>query len=55
MDLGSVMKELELPQGEILQPLIGFNLGVEPGQMTVLVVAFEATFWASQEARFRVA
>jgi hydrogenase/urease accessory protein HupE len=32
MGFGSVMKELELPQGEVIQPLIGFNLGVELGR-----------------------
>jgi HupE / UreJ protein len=52
MGFGSVMKELELPQGEILQPLIGFNLGVELGQMTVLAAAFAATFWLIKKPVF---
>jgi HupE / UreJ protein len=52
MGFGSVMKELELPQGEIFQPLIGFNLGVELGQMTVLAVAFGATFWMVKKSSF---
>ena len=45
MGFASVMKELKIPEGQVLKPLIGFNLGVEAGQVTVLATAFLATFW----------
>jgi len=45
MGFASVMKELDIPQGQVLKPLVGFNLGVEAGQVTVLAAAFAATFW----------
>jgi len=54
MGFASVMKELELPQGQVVQPLVGFNLGVEFGQMTVLASAFVATFWILKKREFGV-
>jgi hydrogenase/urease accessory protein HupE len=44
MGFASVMQELELPEGEVLKPLVGFNLGVEAGQVTVLALAFLLCF-----------
>lgn len=43
MGFASVMQELDLPEGELLQPLVGFNIGVELGQITVLALAFALT------------
>ena len=54
MGFASVMKELELPEGDVIKPLIGFNLGVEVGQVTVLALAFVATFWFITHSRFRI-
>ena len=54
MGFASVMKELELPQGQVIQPLVGFNLGVELGQMTVLASAFAATVWFLKKPEFTV-
>jgi hypothetical protein len=54
MGFASVMKELELPEGEVLKPLIGFNLGVECGQMTVLAAAFAATFMFLNKPQFAI-
>ena len=54
MGFASVMKELELPQGEVIKPLIGFNLGVELGQVTVLTAAFAATFWMMKKPAFGI-
>ena len=54
MGFASVMKELDLPQGEVIKPLIGFNLGVELGQVTVLALAFAVTFWFIMHSRFRI-
>lgn len=54
MGFASVMKELELPQGEVVKPLIGFNLGVELGQVTVLAAAFAATFRMMKKPAFGI-
>jgi hydrogenase/urease accessory protein HupE len=54
MGFASVMKELELPQGQVIEPLVGFNLGVELGQMTVLATAFTVTFWILKKPAFGV-
>lgn len=52
MGFASVMKELELPKDQLIQPLVGFNLGVECGQITVLVSAFALTFWFIKKPAF---
>ncbi len=52
MGFATVLKELELPEGEILKPLVGFNIGVELGQITVLALAFAATFWFMKKPGF---
>ena len=54
MGFASVMQELELPTGSLLKPLIGFNVGVELGQVTILGGAFLLTFWAFKKAGFEV-
>ena len=55
MGFASVMKELALPEGQIIEPLVGFNLEVELGQLTVLGLAFAATFWLLKKKAFGVA
>jgi hydrogenase/urease accessory protein HupE len=52
MGFASVMQELDLPEGEILQPLVGFNIGVELGQIAVLAMAFALTFWWMKKPPF---
>ncbi|MEJ6728207.1 MAG: HupE/UreJ family protein, partial [Akkermansiaceae bacterium] len=54
MGFASVMQELDLPSGSLLKPLIGFNIGVELGQITVLLAAFALTFWALQRKGFEL-
>ncbi len=54
MGFASVMKELDRPEGQVIKPLVGFNLGVELGQVTVLALAFGLTFWAIKHAKFQV-
>ena len=46
MGFAGVMQELPVPTDQIIEPLLGFNLGVELGQIAVLALAFAATFWA---------
>jgi hydrogenase/urease accessory protein HupE len=52
MGFASVMKELELPEGRIVNPLVGFNIGVELGQIAVLALAFAGTFWLFKHPNF---
>jgi hypothetical protein len=52
MGFASVMQELPVPDDQIVQPLVGFNLGVELGQIAVLALAFGATFWAIRKANW---
>ncbi|MDB4485637.1 HupE/UreJ family protein, partial [bacterium] len=54
MGFASVMQELDLPSGSLLKPLIGFNIGVELGQITVLLAAFALTLWALQRKGFEL-
>ncbi len=54
LGFASVMKELELPEGQVIEPLVGFNVGVELGQISVLALAFAATFWLLRKRAFRV-
>lgn len=43
MGFASVMKDLDIPEGSIFTPLLGFNIGVECGQLAVLLGAFIVT------------
>jgi hypothetical protein len=52
MGFASVMQELELPEGQVIKLLIGFNLGVELGQVTVLAAAFALTIWFIKKPQF---
>ncbi len=52
MGFASVMQELELPRGQLAEPLVGFNLGVELGQITVLASAFVVTVWFLNKTAF---
>jgi hydrogenase/urease accessory protein HupE len=53
MGFASVMQELEIPKGSVIKPLLGFNLGVEGGQIAVLSVAFLLTFALLKKPSFR--
>lgn len=43
MGFASVMKDLDIPVDSIFTPLLGFNIGVECGQLAVLLGAFILT------------
>ena len=43
MGFANVMQQLDIPQDSVIKPLVGFNLGVELGQITVLACAFLLT------------
>lgn len=43
MGFASVMEDLDLPRDGALKPLVGFNVGVELGQVSVLAIGFALT------------
>ncbi len=45
LGFAGVLKELGIPKSEFWSTLIGFNLGVELGQLTVVSLAVLATVW----------
>ncbi|MBV2360941.1 HupE/UreJ family protein [Thalassococcus sp. CAU 1522] len=53
LGFASVLGEFGLPQGQFIAALIGFNIGVEIGQLTVIAVAFLLVWWALQVDRGR--
>jgi len=42
-----------IPEGSVVSSLLGFNLGVELGQLAVIALAFVATFWLRDEDKYR--
>jgi hypothetical protein len=44
----SVLRELNLPAGGLVWPLLSFNLGVEVGQATAVALALPLLLWARQ-------
>jgi hydrogenase/urease accessory protein HupE len=45
MGFAGVLSELGLPEGGFWPALLGFNVGVELGQLAVIALAFAATVW----------
>lgn len=54
LGFASVLEEFGLPAGQFLPALIGFNVGVEIGQLTVIALAFLAVgLWFGQKDWYR--
>lgn len=53
LGFAGVLAELGLPSGEFLPALLGFNLGVELGQLAVVAGAFVAVGWWSSRPGYR--
>jgi len=54
LGFAGVLTDLGLPQGEFVEALIGFNLGVEVGQLAVILAAFLAVgLWGMSEKVYR--
>ena len=51
LGFASVLAEFGLPEGAFVPALIGFNIGVELGQLAVIAVAFLITFAAQRSSR----
>lgn len=50
LGFAGVLGELGLPRSDFLPALLAFNVGVEVGQLTVILVAFLAVAWWAREA-----
>ncbi len=53
LGFAGVLAGLGLPHGRFLTALIGFNAGVEVGQMSVIALALAATGWWRSHPRYR--
>ncbi len=53
LGFASVLGEFGLPDGQFIPALIGFNIGVEVGQLTVIALAFVAVGWLAGRPWYR--
>jgi hypothetical protein len=53
MGFAGVLHELGLPRGEFLAALVGFNVGVEAGQLLVIAMAFALVGWFQAYPTYR--
>jgi hypothetical protein len=53
LGFASVLGDLGLPTGQFMISLVGFNLGVELGQLGVILGAFVLVFWARGKPFYR--
>lgn len=54
LGFAGVLTDLGLPRGEFVEALIGFNVGVEVGQLAVILAAFLAVgLWGISEKAYR--
>jgi hypothetical protein len=53
LGFASGLAEKPIPAGAFLAALTGFNVGVEAAQLTIIALAFAATGWLRDEARYR--
>ncbi len=53
LGFASVLGEFGLPAGQFIPALIGFNVGVELGQLTVIALAFLAVGWFASKPWYR--
>jgi len=53
LGFASGLAEKPIPVDSFLMALTGFNVGVESAQLTVIALAFAATCWLRDEARYR--
>lgn len=53
LGFASVLGEFGLPTGQFIPALVGFNVGVELGQLTVIALAFLAVGWFAAKPWYR--
>ncbi len=55
LGFAGALKELQLPTSSLIVGLLGFNVGVEFGQLAVISIALAATFWLRNPSVYRKA
>ena len=50
----SVLADLGLPQGALVLALIGFNVGVEVGQLCIVALFLPVAFWLRSSRFYRI-
>jgi hypothetical protein len=50
----SVLADLGLPQGALVLALVGFNVGVELGQLAIVAVFVPLAFWLRGSSFYRI-
>ncbi len=55
MGFAGVLRELGMPAGQFVPALIGFNVGVELGQLSVIAIAWLAVGWFRRREWYRYA
>jgi hypothetical protein len=53
MGFAGVLRELGMPSGQFVSTLVGFNLGVELGQLAVVLIAFAAVGFFRKRSWYR--
>lgn len=53
LGFASAFREMELPRGVLVPALVGFNVGVEAGQLLVLAAGFAVIGWAARKWWYR--
>jgi hypothetical protein len=53
LGFAGVLSELGLPAGELAAALLAFNVGVELGQLAVIVLALLLVGWARKKSFYR--
>ncbi|MFK7881235.1 HupE/UreJ family protein [Roseobacter sp.] len=53
LGFASVLGEFGLPEDQFIPALIGFNVGVEVGQLTVIAIAFACVGWFARKDWYR--
>lgn len=54
MGFAGVLRDLGLPRSQFLTALLTFNVGVEAGQLSVIVLAFAGVaYWRSNQLTYR--
>ncbi len=53
LGFAGALRDLDIPEASLIPALLGFNVGVEFGQLTVISVALALTFWIKDAAIYR--
>lgn len=54
MGFAGALMDLNLPSATLMTGLLGFNVGVEVGQLSIIFIAYLLTFWIKNESKYRM-